>query len=96
MGRIEEMQYRINNRNVQKSKPRLDTKGIKNFYNKLRLAYKPDIENEYSLTRSQRRFARNMRMRNFSWYSCSSYFTYTSRCSNKSFFSRKHSRKKCL
>lgn len=62
MGKIIQFQDRINNKAVpKKSKPELDTKGIKNFYNKLHLAYKPGIENEYNLTSSQKTFARNVR-----------------------------------
>lgn len=62
MGKIIQLQDRINNKTSQKkSKPELDTNGIKNFYNKLRLAYRPGIENEYNLTSSQKKFARNIR-----------------------------------
>lgn len=61
MGKIIQLQDRINNRSTKKSKPELDTKGIKNFYNSLRLAYKPGIENKYNLSSSQKKFARNVR-----------------------------------
>ena len=66
MGKIIQLQDRINNKTIQKkSKPELDTKGIKNFYNKLHLAYKPGIENKYNLTLSQKKFARNVRKGTF-------------------------------
>ncbi len=64
MGKIVDMQHHqteMNSNYVKKNNPKLDTKGIKNFYNKLRLAYKPGIEKEYNLTRSQKKFARTVR-----------------------------------
>lgn len=76
MGKIIEMQDKINNRNIKKGNQELDTKGIKNFYNNLRLAYKPGIENEYNLTTNQKKFARNMRLRNFTWYFCTCWNTF--------------------
>lgn len=64
MGKIIDMQNnqdKIGFNYIKRRNPKLDTKGIKNFYNKLRLAYKPGIETEYSLTREQKKFARTVR-----------------------------------
>lgn len=57
MGKIIDMQNYYNNMHKEK----LDTKGIKNFYNKLRLVYAPGIQNKYNLTSSQKKFARTVR-----------------------------------
>ena len=64
MGKIVDMQNyqdKLGFNYIKKRNPKLDTKGIKNFYNKLCLAYKPGIETEYSLTKEQTKFARTVR-----------------------------------
>lgn len=64
MGKIIDMQEHQNNLNfnyVKKNNPKLDTKGIKNFYNKLHLIV-PGTENKYSLTREQKKLARKLRL----------------------------------
>lgn len=64
MGKISNMQQKQNNENGvnlsyarNQAKPRLDIRGFKGFIE----LYKPGIEKEYSLTKKQKKFIRNLR-----------------------------------